>query len=112
MYFRNYRHQKTCLDKCLKSRVSEDLWKGSMVNRSKHCCNLNDSTFAVFVDHSEGKLSWKKSRLVILKILRLFLNTLTADDKYSLINRDTLTQPIWMQLSQKEKIALNFFLHF
>ena len=39
-------------------------------------------------------MSWKKSLLVICKILGLFINTLTADDKYSLLNRDNLMQPI------------------
>ena len=33
----------------------------------------------------------------------MFVNTLTADDKYSLLNRDNLTQPIHTQLSQKPK---------
>ena len=33
----------------------------------------------------------------------LFVNTLTADDKCSLLNRDKLTQPIQRQLSKKEK---------
>ena len=37
------------------------------------------------------------------KILRLFGNALTADDKYSLLNRDTLTQPILMLISEKQK---------
>ena len=46
-------------------------------------------------------LSRNKSILVISKILRLFLNKLTGDDKYSLINEDILTQPIQMKLSQK-----------
>ena len=40
---------------------------------------------------------------MIYKILRLFVNTLTADDKHYLLNRDNLTQPIQMQLSQKQK---------
>ena len=48
-------------------------------------------------------MSWKKSLLVTCKIFRLFVNTLTVDDKYSLFNRDNLTQPIQMHLSQKEK---------
>ena len=30
---------------------------------------------------------------------RLFDNTLTPDDKYSLLNRDNLTQPVHMKLS-------------
>ena len=40
------------------------------------------------------KLSDKKSVLVICKISRLFLNTLSADGKYSLFNRGNLKQPI------------------
>ena len=37
------------------------------------------------------------------KILGRFVKTLTADDKYSLLNRSNLTQPIQMHLSQKPK---------
>ena len=48
-------------------------------------------------------MPWKKSLLVIHKILRLFVNTLTVDDKHYLLNRDNLTQPIQMQLSKKQK---------
>ena len=40
---------------------------------------------------------------MIYKILGQFVNTLTADDKHYLLNRDNLTQPIQMQLSQKQK---------
>ena len=54
-------------------------------------------------------MSWKNSVLVICKILGLFVNTLTAKDKYSLLNRDTLKQPIQMQLSQKQKTLSRFF---
>ena len=46
---------------------------------------------------------WKKSLLVICKIWRLFVNTFTSDNKYSLLNRDKLMQPIDRQLSQKQK---------
>ena len=49
------------------------------------------------------------SMLVLCKIFRLFANTLTADDKYSLLNRNTLTQPIQILLSQKEKTFSLFF---
>ena len=57
-------------------------------------------------------MSWKKSLLLISKTLTLFVNTLTADDKYSLINRDTLTDAIQMQLSQKQKPLSEFFYAF
>ena len=42
----------------------------------------------------------------------MFVNKLTADDKYSLLNRDNLTQPIGRQLFQKEKAFSEFFLAF
>ena len=37
---------------------------------------------------------------------------MTADDKYSLLNRDNLTQTIAIQLSQKQKAFAEFFLSF
>ena len=57
-------------------------------------------------------LSWKKPLLVICKILRQFVNTLTANGKYSLLNRDNLTQSIQMKLSQKQKTFHQFCVHF
>ena len=48
-------------------------------------------------------MPWKKSLLVIHKILRHFFNTITVDHKDYLLNRDNLTQPIEIQLSQKKK---------
>ena len=50
--------------------------------------------------------------LVLCKILRLFVNTLTADGKYSLLNRDNLTQSIQTLLSQKPKAFSQFFSSF
>ena len=47
--------------------------------------------------------------LVLCKILRLFLNTFTHDDKYSLLYRDNLMQPIQILLSQKQKTFPKFF---
>ena len=38
------------------------------------------------------KCSWKKSPLVLCKILGLFVNTLTADGKYSVLKKDNLAQ--------------------
>ena len=58
------------------------------------------------------QLTWKKLMLVICKISRLFPNTLSADGKYSLLNRDNLTQPIQMQLSGKQKTFCEFFAAF
>ena len=55
------------------------------------------------------KLSWKKSLLVIYKGLRFFVNILTTQDKYSLLNRDNLTEPTQPQLSLKQKTFSQFF---
>ena len=57
-------------------------------------------------------MHWKKSLLVIHKILRPFVHTLAVKDKQYLLNRDNLTQPIQMQLSQKQKILSQFFFAF
>ena len=42
----------------------------------------------------------------------MFVNKLTADDKYSLLNRDNLTEPIRTQVSQKLTAFSQFFLAF
>ena len=49
---------------------------------------------------------------MIQKILRLFINTLTVNDKHYVINRDNLPQPIQMELSQKQKLFSEFFFAF
>ena len=49
---------------------------------------------------------------MIYKIVRLFVNALTAIDKHYLLNRDNLRKPMQMQLSQKQKLFFNFFFEF
>ena len=46
---------------------------------------------------------------MICKILRLFVDTFTAYDKYSVLNREYLTQPIHMQLFQTQNTFSEFF---
>ena len=53
----------------------------------------------------------EKISLADMKIFRLFVQTLTAHDKYSL-NRDKLRQPIQMQLTQKKNYFSRFFAAF
>ena len=43
------------------------------------------------------------------QILRLFVNTLTVDEKHCLLTRDNLTLTIQIQLSQKQKTFCQFF---
>ena len=58
------------------------------------------------------QVSWKKSLLVLYKVLTMFVNILTADDKHFLVNRDNLRQPIHTQLSQKKVYFIILFLQF
>ena len=57
-------------------------------------------------------MTCKKSLVVIWKITRHFPNTLSSDGKYSLLNRDNLTQQIQMQVSRKKKLFSEFFSSF
>ena len=45
-------------------------------------------------------------------MLRLFANKLTPEDKYSLVNRDKVKQPIQILLSEKQKSFSQFFSSF
>ena len=42
----------------------------------------------------------------------MFVNTLRVNEKHYLLNRDNLTQPIQIQLSQKQKTFSQFFFAF
>ena len=53
-------------------------------------------------------MPWEKSLLVIHKILRLFVNSLPADDKHYLLNTENLMQRIQMEISQKQKTFSQF----
>ena len=50
--------------------------------------------------------------LLTCQILGLLVNTLSADEKYSLLNRDNLTIRIQTRLSQKQKTFSGFFASF
>ena len=54
----------------------------------------------------------EKSFLVPSKVSRLFVKTLTPDDKYSLLSRDNSMQEIQMHLSQKQEFFSQFFCSF
>ena len=50
--------------------------------------------------------------LVLCKILRLFVDTFTDDDTYSLLDRNNLTKPIQILLSHEQKTFSQFFTAF
>ena len=57
-------------------------------------------------------MRWKRSFLLIHRIVRLFVNPLTADDKPYLLNRNNLMEQIQIQFSQNQKFFSQFFLAF
>ena len=57
-------------------------------------------------------MSYKKSPSVWCEILRLFVNALTPDDKYSDSNMQNFPQQFQTPLSQKQKIFSGFFIQF
>ena len=59
-----------------------------------------------------GKLRWKKSPSVWYEILSLFVNALTADDKYSGSNMQNVRQQFQTPLSEKQKTFSGFFIAF
>ena len=66
---------------------------------------LHESAWKLFYHNFSSlrdRLTCKMSASVICESLGLFVNTLTADDKYFLCNRENLRQPVQMQLSQKQ----------
>ena len=52
------------------------------------------------------------SPLVLAETLGVFVNTFTADEKYPVQECENLQLPIQLQLSQNEKLCLNFLFHF
>ena len=57
-------------------------------------------------------MSCKKSPSVWCEILRLFVNALTADDKYSDSNMQNLRQQFQTPASQKQRVFSGFFIEF
>ena len=57
-------------------------------------------------------MSLKKSLFLTCQILGLLVNTLAADEKYPVLNRDNLTILILMQLSQIQNTFSQFFAAF
>ena len=93
------------LVKCLKSLVSEHRSTVNILNSLKKFTRAAPSyCFITFT-----KIELENFPLSVSEILGVFLNTLTADDKYSLPNSKDLWQPIQLRLSKKQKILFQFF---
>ena len=75
----------------------------NVLTGSKHCCNHHGTTITLSFSSIRGKLSSKKSPSVLSEILRLLVNTLTADDKYSRSIMQNFRQLFQTKLSKKQK---------
>ena len=112
MYLSTYGLRKTWLDKRLKSPLSEFPSTSYMVNGQKQLFKAERQHLCDIYWSLSKKFSLRKSLWVIWKSLVLFVNPLTADDKYSLLNRGHLLQHFQMSLSQKRKIFSEFYFRF
>ena len=111
MYFRIYRIWKKCLGKSLKGPASEDPLTSNMVNGPKHCWNLNNSTFTVFIAHGESNSVRKGFSLWYAKYYNFLLIY------WLLITSILLKEAIYCNISgcnylRNEKYFLSFFLYF
>ena len=82
------------------------------LNESQKLLQSAQKYFYVTFSSFWAKLCQKKSFLVRSEILRLLVNTLTANYQYSRSNRENLPPLIQMQLTEKPKTFVNFLLHF
>ena len=73
------------------------------VNGSETLLKSTRPHFYITILLIRDKSSWKKLLLVTCEMLGLFVNSLTADNKYSRHSRENFPQQIQMQLSQKQK---------
>ena len=88
-------HLRACLEKQYGKR-----YQTLLKSASQHLYHIHWSL--------ARKLCSKNALLLTCKILGLLVNTLATDEKYPVLNRDNLTIPIQMQLSEKQKTFSQF----
>ena len=110
--FRKWRTLKNLV----RSMSKKSFFQGSFIKQHSKCAQTflkcQGQLFYHIYWSLLRQLSHKKSLLLICKIWRLFINTLSADGEYYLFNRDNLTEPIHMQVYRKQKTFSRFFFAF
>ena len=91
--------KKSCFRGCFDKQYGQCA-QALLKSASQHLCHIHWSL--------ARKLCQKKSLLLTCQILGLLVNTLAADEKYPVGNRDNLKIPIQMHFSQKEKTFSQF----
>ena len=110
MYFSTDRLRTTLLDKCLKSFVLEDPSKRKHGKRAETLLKSEQQHLYHIYWSLWRQFSLKKSLWDICKILELFVNPLSAINRYSLLNRGDFLQHFQMQLSKKQNNIFAIFL--
>ena len=57
-------------------------------------------------------MTWERAPLFKFEIIGVFVNTLTADDKFPVLDSVNLQFPIQMELSSKQKLFSEVFIPF
>ena len=95
--------KKSCFSGCIGKQYGKHS-QALLKYVSKHLYRIHCSL--------ERKFCSKKFPLLTRYVLGLLINTLAPDEKYPVLNRNNLTLPIRMQLSQKQKPFSQFFAAF
>ena len=113
--FRYYGLQKTWLDKCLKSPVSEHRSTVDMLKRPKHYYNLHGSTFIIFSHHSERnkvKLKQKYLSWCYLKFHYCWLTYWLPIISIIFVIGRIYSNPLKCNCLKNKKFFLNFLPYF
>ena len=107
LLFRKENASETCRRSCFRTPFGNQ-----RVNGFQTPLKVTTWQYYPFFPWIPGELSWKKTALLWSEILRLFANTLTADDRYSFRNMRNFLQQIQTLFSQKRKVFSGFFIAF
>ena len=112
MCFLNYRLWKSLLENSLNITVSEQALAVKMWKCRKCFLISMRALLSIFFFSFWVKFIWKICPSELGEILRLFVNTLTADGKYPVQSCKNLQLPIQMQLSENWSTFSELFVLF
>ena len=101
-----------CLFKCITGILSENPLAVNGLTSLKNLITEKKITFILLFHYSKTNWVWKMLFLIRSEILRLLVNTLTANCEYSRSNRENLLLPIQINLSKKPSTFCDIFLAF
>ena len=111
-YFRTLLFRKEVATETSRRSVFKTPFDNQRVNGLQTPLKVARHHYYPFFPWISDKLSWKKTALLWSKILRLFANTLTADDKNPCRNMKNFLQQLQTLLSEKLKTFSRFVIAF